>query len=144
MGHGARSRANLSTALAGTNLSPSLSLSPWHRCTVRPGLSVALPLSAGRYENTPGKIYCPNPRLCSFVGVGPGRWDETIQKFDWTFYCEARARFFAPPRLDSRHPRRSVLNPLLPPASPIPPAETLRADFAKGGFAGKTAPTKVT
>ena len=56
-------------------------------------MSVALPPSAGRYENTPGKIYCPNPRLCSFVGVGPGRWDETIQKFDWTFYCEARTFF---------------------------------------------------
>ena len=55
-------------------------------------MSVALPLSAGRYENTPGKIYCPNPRLCSFVGVGPGAGTRPFKSLIGLFIAK-RARF---------------------------------------------------
>ena len=70
--HGARSCANLSTALASTNLCGIAALSPTDATAV------------GRYENTLEKIYClpssvrrlrPQLRLCSFVD-GEG----TIQK----------------------------------------------------------------
>ena len=142
--HGARSCANLSTALAGTNLSLSL----WHR-RPRPRLSVRPSSSSsdGRYENTLEKIYCPLSRPSSASGLSfdfvplwtTGPFKSLIGLF---IAKRMRARFFAPPRLDTLAAQSSVLNPLLPPASPIPPAETLRADFAKGGFCWKSSADK--